>query len=80
MLGLLRVIHTLIGKTHFRVYGRPRNRIVQVLLRLKADNILSGLGWVMTDDIKATMCVLLSDGGANLNEDTESLRGVYETL
>ncbi len=32
----------------FKVYGRPKNKIVRVALRPKADNILLGLGWVMT--------------------------------
>ena len=41
------------------------------------DNILSGLGWVMTNGIKEAPRVLLSNGGANLSED--SLRCVYVT-
>ncbi|KAH9801860.1 hypothetical protein KPL71_001181 [Citrus sinensis] len=34
--------------TRFGVYGRPKNKSVRALLRPKADNILPGLGWVMT--------------------------------
>ena len=57
------------------------NKTVQALLRLKADNILSSLGWVMTDGIREALCILLSDGRANLNENAESLReGVCNTL
>ena len=48
---------------------------MRALLRRKADNILSSLGWVMTNGIRATPHVLLNDSGANLNEDAESLRG-----
>ena len=44
MLGLKRVIHTLIGKTRFGVYERLGNKTVRALLGLKSDNILSGLG------------------------------------
>ncbi|KAH9744086.1 hypothetical protein KPL70_003536 [Citrus sinensis] len=40
------------GGTHLGVYGRPKNKSVRALLRLKADNILPGLGWVMTGRIK----------------------------
>ncbi|KAH9705029.1 hypothetical protein KPL70_011714 [Citrus sinensis] len=36
------------GGTRFGVYGRPKNKSVRALLRPKADNILPGLGWVMT--------------------------------
>ena len=59
----------------FRVYERFRNKTVWVLLRPKADNILAGLGWVMTDDIRAAPRVILNNGGANFSEDVESLRG-----
>ena len=59
----------------FRVYERFRNKTVWVLLRPKADNILSGLDLVMTDCINVASRVLLNNGGTNLNEDVESLRG-----
>ncbi|KAH9723914.1 hypothetical protein KPL70_007306 [Citrus sinensis] len=36
------------GGTRFGVYGCPKNKSVRGLLRPKADNILPGLGWVMT--------------------------------
>ena len=39
------------------------------------NNILQDLDWVMTDGIRATLFVLLSDGGTNLSEDDESSRG-----
>ena len=55
--------------------GAPTNKTVQVLLSLKADNILLGLGWVITDDIRAASHVLLRNGKANLIMDVESLRG-----
>lgn len=46
----------------------------------KADNILSGLGWVMIDGIKAASRILLNNGRTNLSEDAESLReGIYNT-
>ena len=65
----------------FGVYGRPKNKTVLALLRPKANNILLGLGWVMTNGIRAALRVLLSDGGANLSEDAESPRGgVCNTL
>ena len=73
------VIHTLIDKTRFGVYGRPKNKSVRALLRPKADNNLIGLSWVMTDGIKTAPRVLLSDDGANLSEDAKSLVGVYVT-
>ena len=41
------MIRTLIGKTSFELYRRPMNKIVRTLLKPKADNILTGLGWVM---------------------------------
>lgn len=64
--------HTLINKTHFGV---------RALLRLKTDNILTSLGWVMINSIRAVPHVFLNDFGANLNEGTESLReGVCNTL
>ena len=63
------------------MYGHPRNKTVRVLLRPKVDKILLGLGWVMTDGIRAAQRVLLSDSGANLGKDAESLReGVCNTL
>ena len=62
-------------KAHFGVYGHPRNKNVQALLRPKADNILPGLGWVMIYGIRAAAHVFLSDDGANLSKDAESLRG-----
>ena len=65
---------------HFEVYGRLIKKIVRTLLRPKTDNILSGLSWVITDDIRAASRVLLCYGGPNLNEDAESLKGVYVTL
>ena len=71
--------HTLIDKTHFRVYGSPKNKTVRALLRPKVNNILPGLGWVMTNGIRAGLHVLLCDGGANLDEDTGSQWGVYVT-
>lgn len=74
-----RVLHTLIGKTCFGVYGRPRNKIMQAFLRPKVDNISLGPGWVITNDIRVAQHVLLSNGGANLNENTKSLGGVYVT-
>lgn len=49
---------------------------MQALLRPKPDNILSGLGWVMIDGLRAAPRVLLSDDGANLSVDAESL-GVW---
>ena len=44
------------------------------LLSPKADNILPDLSWVIIDGIRVAPCVLLSDGGVNLNDDTKSLR------
>ena len=35
------------------VYGHPKNKIMRALLRPKTDNILAGLGWVMTYSIRA---------------------------
>ncbi len=64
----------------FWVYGRPMNKTVQALLRIKTDNILSGLGWVMIDGIRVAPRVFLNDGRANLSENAESLKGVYITL
>ena len=55
------------------------NKTVRALLSPKADNILTGLGSVLTDGIRAAPHVLLIDGGANLSEDAESLRGLYVT-
>lgn len=69
------MVHTLIGKTRFGEYGGFRNKIVWALLRPKVNNILSGLGWFMTYGIRTAPRVLLSDGGVNLSEDAESLRG-----
>ena len=63
---------------YFRMYGRPRNKIVQALLRPKADNILLDLGWVITYDIRVAPRVHLSDGGVNLSKDVESLRGCMQ--
>ena len=57
----------------FGVYGRPMNKI-------KADNILPGLGWIIKNGSRATLRVLLSDGRTNFNEDAESTREVYVTL
>ena len=75
------MIHTLIGKMRFKVYGRHRSKIARVLLRPKVYNILSGLDWVMKNGIREAPRVLLSDGAANLNEDAESLkRRVCNTL
>ncbi|KAK9229257.1 hypothetical protein WN944_022216 [Citrus x changshan-huyou] len=65
----------------FEVHGHLRSKIVWALLRPKTDNILSGLGWVMIDGIRAAPRILLSDGATNLNENVESLRkGVCCTL
>ena len=69
------MIHTLIGKTRFVVYGHLRKKIVRALLKPKTDNILPDLDWVMTDGIRATLFVLLRDGRTNFSEDTESSRG-----
>lgn len=63
----------LIGKTRFGMYEHPMNKIVQALLRPKADNNLSGPGWVMIDGIRATLRVVQSNDGANFSEDAESL-------
>ena len=68
------MIHTLIDKTCFGLYGGPKNKIVWDLLRPKADNILPDLGWVVIDGIRAALCVILSDGRINLSENAESLR------
>ena len=74
------MIHTLIDKTCFGLYRRHKNKIVWALLRPKTDNILSNMGWVVIDCIRAASCVLLSDGRINLSEDTESLRvGICNT-
>ena len=73
------MICTLIGEARFGVYGHAMNKTVQALLRPKTDNILPSLGWVMIDDIRAALHVLLSDSGANLSEDVKSLRGVCVT-
>ena len=48
IVGLKEVIHALIGKMGFGVYGHPRNKTVRALLRPKADNILLRMSWVMT--------------------------------
>ena len=64
----------------FIVYGRFKNKTVLALLRLKVYNILTGLGWVMTYDIKGTPHVLLSNGMANFGEDVKFLRGVCNTI
>lgn len=76
------MIYTLIVKAHFGVYERPRNKIVRALLRSKTSNIFACLGWVMTDGIREAPGVFLSDGGPNLSDDAESLRGytVYVTF
>lgn len=50
--------------------------MVRTLLRPKVYNILSSLGSVMIDNIRAILHVLLSNGRANLSEDAEFLRGV----
>ena len=57
----------------------PETKSYGPYLRPKANNILSGLDWVMADGIRVAPRVLLSNGGSSLNEDTESLRGVYAT-
>ena len=54
------MIHTLIGKTHFGVYGCPKNKTVLVLLRSKVDNILLSLGWVMTVSLDQGQNILIS--------------------
>ena len=36
-----------------KIIIHPKNKIVRALLSPKADNILAGLGWVMTDSIRA---------------------------
>lgn len=79
MLGLEEMIHTSIGKIRFGVHGYPKTKLIRALLGPKADNILSGLSWVMTYDIRAAPRVLLNDGGANFSEDAESLRRLYVT-
>ncbi|KAH9724657.1 hypothetical protein KPL70_007565 [Citrus sinensis] len=52
-------------KTRFGVYGRPKNKSVRALLRPKADNILPGLGWVMTNELNfslpSAIVILLQD-------------------
>lgn len=44
ILSLKGVICRLTGNMHFREYGCPKNKTVWVLLRIKVDNILTGLG------------------------------------
>ena len=73
------MVHTLIEKMCFKVHERPKNKIVQILLKLKADNIFPGRSWVMTDGIRVAPRVFLSDGRTNLIENAESLRMVYIT-
>ena len=53
---------------------------MRALLRPKTTNILSGLGYVITDGIRAALSVFLSDGGVNLNEYVESPGGVRNIL
>ena len=71
------MIHSSILQDLFWGVWVPKKKTVQA--GLLTDNILLGLGWVMTDGIRTAPRVLLNDGGANLSENAVSLRGVYVT-